>query len=421
MSIYFSLSACISVAIAFAYINARFIKMQTTGAIMVGSIGLSFILLILDKLGIARFDIQLEHLVSRLHFGNLLINGMLGFLLFAGALTINWQEFKKQRWEILTLSIFSTLASAFLVAIISYYLLNWIGIIIPFEYCMLFGALISPTDPIAVLAMLLDLKAPKKLEVIIAGESLFNDGVGIVIFLTAYQVVFAKQAPTIHGTLLLFAQQALGGVAYGAILGIICTFLMRDIADVKLQILLTIAVTTGGYALAHYVDVSGPLAMVVAGMMIGHAYRQYNKKPAKLLYEFWEIVDELLNSVLFLLIGFEILMMRHHTHEIVACFLAIPTVLLVRAITVFIPMRYFTCRQNFPTNTTNILIWGGLRGGLAVALSLSLPLSHNRDLVLSMTYAIVLFAILIQGTSVKWLVKRSVTSNSQHSSNITHK
>jgi CPA1 family monovalent cation:H+ antiporter len=408
MDIYLSLSICISLAIAFTYINARYIKMQTTSAIMVGSIALSLIVVVLDKLGISRYDIQMEHLLISLDFHNLLINGMLSFLLFAGGLTINWHEFKQQRWEIFTLSIFSTLASALLIAAAIYYLLNWFGVNISFEYCMLFGALISPTDPIAVLAMLADLRAPKKLEVIIAGESLFNDGVGIVIFLTAYQVVFADHSPTVHGTLLLFIRQSLGGIGYGILLALLCIYLIRTVKDIKLHILLTIGLTTGGYALAHYLGISGPLAMVVAGIMIGNAYRRLNPDPQQLLYDFWEIVDELLNAILFLLIGFEILVMRHHADQIIVCMLAIPLVLVVRAITVIIPMQYFRKNNQYPRYTRSILIWGGLRGGLAVALALSLPHSDNRDLILSMTYAIVLFAILIQGTTIKALVKRSI-------------
>ena len=411
MNTYLAFSLLITIAIGIAYINFRFIKMQTTSAIMVGSITLSFLLLLLDKFGLSQFDLKMEHIVARLHFHDLLINGMLSFLLFAGALTINWRDFKRQRWEIFVLAIFSTLASAFLVAWLSYLLLNGLGVQIPFKYCFLFGALISPTDPIAVLAMLTDMKAPKKLAVIIAGESLFNDGVGIVIFITIYQIVFSGTTPTVHSTLILFSQQALGGLAYGFALGFSCNYLMRGISDNKLQILLTIAVATGGYAFANYIKVSGPLAMVVAGIMVGNACRG-NSNDDEVSYQvlegFWEIIDELLNAILFLLIGFEMLMMSHHIHQVFACLLAIPLVLVVRAITVALPMQLFKRKRTYPADTVNILIWGGLRGGLAVALALSIPNNSYRDLILSMTYAIVLFAILIQGTSVKFLVNRSL-------------
>ena len=417
MNLYIAFSFLITIAIAFAYINFRFIKMQTTSAIMVGSISLSFLLLLLDKFGLSQIDLRIEHLVGRLHFHDLLINGMLSFLLFAGALTINWRDFKQQRWEIFVLAIFSTLASAFLIAWLGFTLFNWVGISLPFKYCLLFGALISPTDPIAVLAMLTDMKAPKKLAVIIAGESLFNDGVGIVIFISAYQVIFAKAAPTLHSTLILFSQQTLGGLAYGFILGFLSNYLMRGINDHKLQVLLTIAIVTGGYALAGYLAVSGPLAMVVTGIMVGNACRNNrdtNEVPYQVLEGFWEIIDELLNAILFLLIGFEILLMAHHTHQFFACLLAIPLVLLVRAVTVFLPMQFFKKKRKYPADTVNILIWGGLRGGLAVALALSIPENSYRDLILSMTYAIVLFAILIQGTSITWLVNRSIKKPAQN-------
>lgn len=415
MNIYIAFSFLITIAISLAYINYRFIKMQTTSAIMVGSVFLSFIVILLDKFGLSQFDIRIEHLVSRLHFHDLLLNGMLSFLLFAGALTINWLDFKRYRWEIFVLSIISTLTSVFLMAGLCFLFFSLININLPFKYCLLFGALISPTDPIAVLAMLTDMKAPKPLAVIIAGESLFNDGVGIVVFITVYQIIFSSTAPTLHDTVVLFSQQTLGGLAYGFLLGFICNYLMRGINDDKLQILLTIAIVTGGYSLAEYLKVSGPLAMVVAGIMVGNACRN-NLNNTEVSYDvlegFWEIVDELLNAILFLLIGFEMLLMRHHAHQIIACIIAIALALVVRTITVATPLQIFKLKRKYPADTINILIWGGLRGGLAVALALSIPESSYRDLILSMTYAIVLFAILVQGTSIKWLVNRSL-KNSQ--------
>ena len=410
MNIYSTLSILTTTAIAIAYLNYRLVKLQTTSAIMVGSLVLSLILLALNKLGISHLEPHIEHLVARLHFHNLLMNGMLSFLLFASSLTIDWQAFKKKRWEIFTLASVSTIASTFIVAISIYFILNWFQIALPFKYCILFGALISPTDPIAVLAMVTTMRAPKKLEVIIAGESLFNDGVGIVIFITAYQFAFASNHPTLHSTAILFAQEALGGLAYGGLLGWFGTYLIRSVSDHKLRILITVGIVTGGYTLAQFLKISGPLAMVVAGMLVGNACRTTTPEDLsyKILEGFWEIVDEILNALLFLLIGFEILVMSHYFNQLLLGLISIPLVLLVRSITVLIPMSIFKRTRHYPPQTVKILIWGGLRGGLAVALALSLPPNHYRDLILIMTYTIVIFAILIQSTTVKRLVKRSL-------------
>ena len=413
MNIYYAFSILMTLAIIIAYLNYHLIKMQTTSAILVGSLILSLVLLILHKLGISHFEIQLEQFTARLHFHDLLINGMLSFLLFAGALTIDWPDwpaFKKQRWEILIMASLGTILSTLLVALLSYFILQWLHLPLPFKYCILFGALISPTDPIATLATIKNMHAPKKLEVIIAGESLFNDGVGIVIFITAYAFAFGNIQPTIHSVTILFAQQTLGGLAYGWLLGWFAHYLIRRVSDHKLHILITIAIVTGGYTLAQLIKISGPLAMVVAGMFVGNACRtnETNEMSYTILENFWEIIDEILNVLLFLLIGFEILIIYHDIHQWLICLIGIPLVLLVRCITIALPMTFFKHINQYPPQTIKILIWGGLRGGLAVALALSLPQNHYRDLILSMTYAVVLFAVLIQSTTIKYLVKHSV-------------
>jgi len=410
MSIYYIFSILITVAIIIAYLNYHLIKMQTTSAILVGSLLLSLVLLGLNKLGIPHFEVQIAQLTTRLHFHDLLINGMLSFLLFAGALTIDWQAFKSQRWEIFTIASLGTIASTFIVATLSYYILQLLQLPLPFKYCILFGALISPTDPIATLATVKNLRAPKKLEVIIAGESLFNDGVGIVIFITAYQFVFGGIQPSLHSITILFAQEALGGLAYGWILGWLGSYLIRSVGDHKLRILITIAIVTGGYTVAQLLEISGPLAMVVAGMFVGNACRtsKTNEASFETLANFWEIIDEILNALLFLLLGFEVLIIYNDAHQLLICLIGIPLVLLARSITIIAPMAFFRRIRKYPPNTVKILIWGGLRGGLAVALALALPQSHYRDLILNMTYAIVLFAILIQSTTLKSLVKRSL-------------
>lgn len=407
MDFYIS-STLITVAILIAYFNHRFIKLQATIALMVATLFISIVLLLLDKFfGLYDFEQQILTTLNSLDFENLLINGMLSFLLFAGALTIDLHSLKDQRWEIFTLSSLGTILSAFLVAIGTYYLLPLIGIHLNLIYCLLFGALISPTDPIAVLATFKQLQAPAKLSTTVAGESLFNDGVGIVMFISFYHVAFSHEPISSTSVLLLFLQQAIGGILYGILLGYIGSFLIKHADEHKIEILITIAIATGGYALAQASHISGPLAMVVAGIIIGTHARQYAmSEQAKLVIDqFWEIIDELLNCVLFLLIGFELLPIAKGNKYLLAGLFAIPLVLIVRGITVILPMSFFKLKHNYSPYMTQILIWGGLRGGLAVALALSLPPGNYRQLILAMTYAVVTFSVIVQGLTMAPMVK----------------
>lgn len=408
MDLYKLFSIILTLAILIAYLNHRYIRMQTTIAIMTSSLLLSLVLLFIVKFfGFKSFEHDLMVTLDKINFEKLLINVMLSFLLFAGALTIDLHALKNQKWEIITLASFSTLASTFLVGILIYYFLPLIGISLNFIYCLLFGALISPTDPIAVLATFKQLQAPKDLDVTVAGESLFNDGVGIVIFLTLYQIAFTQEAISASSVILLFLQQAIGGLVYGLILGLVGSWLIKFADDHKIEILITIAVATGGYTLAQTLGISGPLAMVTAGIMIGnYAKNKYMREESqKVLDEFWELIDEILNAVLFLLIGFEILLVFTGKNYIFAGLWAIPIVLFTRYVTVAIPMSLFKIKRNYCPYMVSILVWGGLRGGLAVALALALPPGEYRQLILIMTYAVVCFAVIVQGITVSPLVK----------------
>lgn len=412
MDFYTIASLIMTVAIVIAYVNHRFIKMQTTIAIMVSSMMLSLILIVLVKsFGLQKFEQNFLETLFRIDFDKLLINGMLSFLLFAGALNIDIHTLSSQKWEIFTLATVSTILSTFLVAALTYFCLPLIGMQIDFIYCLLFGALISPTDPIAVLATFKQLQAPKKLRTTVSGESLFNDGVGIVMFITLYHVAFAHKSVSAHYVLLLFLQQAIGGVLYGLALGFFGSWLIKYADEHKIEILLTIAVATGGYSLAQALHISGPLAMVVAGIIIGSYGRKYamSHHTQNIINEFWEIVDELLNCILFLLIGFELLPVTKGNNYLLAGLLAIPLVLIVRYITVAIPMSIFKRWRRYVPHTINILVWGGLRGGLAVALALSLPPGDFRQLILAMTYAVVAFSVIVQGVTMKPLVTLSLS------------
>lgn len=407
MDPYVLASIVITLATLLGYLNHRYIKMQSTIAIMAGALILSIILLILQHTGFANILDPVRSLIEQTDFRHLLLNGMLSFLLFAGALTIDTTALKTNRWEIGVLASASTIISALLIAAILYYLLPLLSLPLPFLYCLLFGALISPTDPIAVLATFKDIGAPKDLSACVAGESLFNDGVGIVLFLTFFQLTFNHVPISIHSVSLLFLQQAVGGLAYGAILGLIARWLIHSVDDHKMVILITLAVVTGGYTLALYLDISGALAMVVAGLFVGHKLNKIKNQQLTLIVDsFWEIIDEVLNAVLFMLIGFELLTLHRVMHVWLITLCVIPLVLLVRLVTVAIPISLIQLKRRRPY-TISILTWGGLRGGLAVALALSLPVSQYRDIVLAMTFAVVSFAIIVQGMSIKVLTQKA--------------
>jgi len=405
------MSIIISVAALLGYINARFIRMPTTIAIMMGSLIISLALVIIGQFGFAGLEAKIARVLISVDFNKLLMQGMLSFLLFAGALTINLNDLYSARWEIGILATLGTITSTILIGMGSFYLLAAMGYAVPFFHCMLFGALISPTDPIAVLAIFKEVGAPRKLQVIVSGESLFNDGVAIVVFLSLLQVVTSQEPVTWQGVSLLFLREAIGGIIYGVLLGMLGYRLLSKIDNYKVEVLITLAMATGGYVLANALGLSGPLAMVCAGIFIGNKGRVFSmtNKSRRNIDNFWELIEEILNAILFLIIGLELLAIQHHWAQVIVGLATIPLVLLVRYLTVSTPMLYWQRFKKYPPNAINILAWGGLRGGLAVALALALPLSKHRDILLTMTYSVVVFSILVQGLTIKPLVKASVT------------
>lgn len=402
-------SIVISLAIFIGYLNERLFKQQATIAIMSGSLIVSMLLMVLQHFNITNLYIHAEQLVLRTHFEQLLLNGMLSFLLFAGALSIDIDSLKSKKWEIALLASISTIASAFTLGFLLWTLTSALQLNLPFIYCLLFGSLISPTDPIAVLATFKKLGVPKPLSTCVAGESLFNDGVGIVLFVTLSQLILAPEAHT--GTIsviVLFCQEAIGGIAFGLALGWLATQLAKPLKEANAIILLTIGIITGGYNLAQQLDISGPLAMVAAGIYTN--YKLHHHIPQLHFHDlkkFWEVIDELLNAILFLLLGFELLHLQATRLEVIASVVMIPTVLLVRLLTVAAPMALLSLKRPRKPYTIRILTWGGLRGGLAVALALSLPHTAYRNFILTLTYVIVAFALIVQGTTIKWLAKKT--------------
>ncbi|MEM1282300.1 MAG: sodium:proton antiporter [Chlamydiota bacterium] len=396
-------------AVAITYINHRYIRMQPTIAIMISSLFLSFIIIIIGNLGFVEFQQNITDGMRAIKFNELLMNGLLGLLLFAGALTVDINNLKEYKWEILTLSCLSTIASTFLIGVSLYYLLPLFHISLDFIYCLLFGALISPTDPIATLNICREVNAPKMVKTCVSGESLFNDGVGIVLFITILGVITGKSDATFGSVSALFLQEAIGGIIYGILIGLIGYKLIKPLDDHKLEILITIAIATGGYTIAQLLHISGPISMVVAGLFIGNKGNSFTVKESCIdhLFTFWEVIDELLNALLFILIGFEFVTVPNQSDLILPAILAIIAVLVIRFVSVGIPISIFKIRKNYVPHMIKIMVWGGIRGGLAVALALSLTFSWERNVLLVMTYAVVTFSILIQGTTVKNVISLS--------------
>jgi CPA1 family monovalent cation:H+ antiporter len=389
----------------FAYINNRFIKWPPTIGIMVLSLLCSMLLAPFggSNSGLLK---KATELATSVNFEDVLMNFMLSFLLFAGAIHIDAAKLKKERWPIILLATAGTLISTFLVGGMVYGLFILFHIGIPFIYCLLFGALISPTDPIAVLAILKEAKIPASLELKISGESLFNDGVAVVIFISIAEVARSGDFSAVAVSK-LFLQEAVGGLLFGGVLGYAGFWALRSIDDYKVEVLITLAIVMGGYFLAGRLHISGPLAMVVAGIITG------NKKHVGLsavsrdyLDKFWELIDEILNAVLFLLIGLEMLIIKINPVVMVIGGISILIVLLARWISVFIPVSLLRYKIKFEKNAVTILTWGGLRGGLSVAMALSLGTNMYRDEFVLITYIIVVFSILVQGLTIGKLAKR---------------
>ncbi len=356
--------------------------------------------------------------VAAINFEDFLLKGILGFLLFAGGLGIKLPNLKDQKWEITLLALGATLFSTFFIGFVLYGITLLLHIQFDLVYCLLFGALISPTDPIAVLAIVKKLNAPRRISTQIEGESLFNDGFGLVIFVTLFTIAFGHEAPTIGSVTELFAREALGGIAYGFVLGLIFHYLISATNDHSMELLLTIGVPTAGYAFAEVLHVSGPLAMVVSGIMIGNWTRfiGFSKESEDHLDHFWELVDEFLNGVLFLLIGMSMLLFEFHKEDWIMMAIAIPLVLAARYMSVLLAYLGFKRYRKYNPWSVRILTWGGLRGGLALAMALSIPsgiwvvpdkLIDVKEIILVMTYAVVVFSILIQGSTITPMIEKA--------------
>jgi CPA1 family monovalent cation:H+ antiporter len=402
IAILFTLSA------AFGYLNHRYIKLPTTIGIMLISMVVSVGMVVLGYTGGLGFDIRTHWLalIKSIDFNETVLVGMLGFLLFAGALHIDLNALLKHKWEIVVLSTVGTIVSTFLIGAAAFGISTWLGLGLDGLHCLLFGALLSPTDPIAVLGILRTLGIPKDLEVTISGESLFNDGVGVVLFVILTEATFNVHSVSAGSVARLFLVESGGGILLGLVLGWIAFLLLKSIDNYQVEILITLALVTGGYALASVLHTSGPITMVVAGLLIGNHGRRFamSEQTRHNLDTFWELVDQILNSLLFLLIGIEVLVVALSVSYVLAGLLMIAAALFSRLLSVGTPLLLLPSRKSFGLQALTIMTWGGLRGGISVALALSLPRGPERDIIIAMTYIVVVFSILFQGSSIKYLI-----------------
>lgn len=408
MELYYSFSVLIVLAAIFSYINARFLKLPSTIGIMVIAMISSLGLVATGQFFPKTFESFLN-LFSGFDFTEILMGALLNFLLFAGAIHIRINDLKEQRLVVLLFSTVSVVISTFVVGGILFYLLYFLNFNVPFIQCLLFGALISPTDPIAVLGILKKANVSKALETKIAGESLFNDGIAVVMFIVINNIANGQNVNISFGGIsMLLLKEAVGGIALGAILGYVGSLMIKQIDDYKVDVLITLAIVMGGYLVAHQFHMSGPLAMVSAGLVVGNFGRSkaMSETSRDYLDKFWELTDEVMNAILFLFMGFEILLIAEiKDYWAIGC-ITILIVLFARMISILIPVKLITFkREKFTRKAIVILIWGGLRGGVSIALASSIDPDLHKSLFLTITYFVVVFSIIVQGLSIGKVVQ----------------
>jgi CPA1 family monovalent cation:H+ antiporter len=407
MELYHAFAILIVLSAAYGYINFRFLHLPFTIGMMVIALVSSLIVIGIGYVSPGFKDSAVDA-VQNIDFSQILLNVMLSFLLFAGAINIEASRLRNERYPVMVFATLGVITSTFLVGSMLYFFMKIIDHPLNYIYCLLFGALISPTDPIAVLGILKSAGIPKSLEIKITGESLFNDGVAVVVFTSLFQIASSgfQNFKTID-IIILFLREAAGGIALGLALGYAAYLLLKSIDNYKVEGLITLALVSGGYSLAELLQVSGPLAMVAAGIITGSAGRKYAMSETTQSYinKFWEMIDEILNALLFILIGFEILVIQINPYLWVGLF-TIAAVLTGRFISVGLPITLLRFKRGFIKNSIWILTWGGLRGGISVALALSLHKSMHRDFIVSITYIVVLFSIIVQGLTIGRLVKK---------------
>ncbi|MBX3427521.1 MAG: sodium:proton antiporter [Pirellulales bacterium] len=420
MDLFELIAALLTLSAVFASINARWLRLPTTIGLMAIALVFSLMLIALGH-WIPGVERQAEKIISSVDFNKTLMHGMLGFLLFAGALHVNLNDLKEQKWLIAMLASVGVALSTALTGLLAWCIFRAVGIEARFIYCLLFGALISPTDPIAVLAILKQAGAPKNLETKITGESLFNDGLGVVIFLGLWEIATGQHGFDVPHLAELFLQEAVGGAVFGWLLGYFAFRLLKSMDNYSVEVLVSLAVAAGGYAVANALHLSGPIAMVVAGLLIGNHGRSFamSDKTVEHLDTFWELIDEILNAVLFVLIGLEVVVFTFTGQYLAAGLLMIPAVLAARFVSVGLPIALQRSSRVLHPQATRILTWAGLRGGISVALALSIPATAfdgqpipEREPIVAITYIVVVFSVLVQGLTIGTVLRRLVPPDS---------
>lgn len=403
MELYYSFSVLIVLASLFAYINYRVLKLPSTIGIMVIAIIVSVILVASGDNFLPKTTNGLIKLVNSLDFTEVLMGAMLNFLLFAGGIHVNIKDLKEQFGPVVIFSTVGVIISTFAVAFGTFYLLPLVGIQMPFIYCLVFGALISPTDPVAVLSILKQANVSKSLETKVAGESLFNDGMAVVVFTVVLQLAIGKDIDlNVENIGLLLLREAGGGLLLGVLLGYSASRALRVVDDYIISVLITLSVVMGGYLIAREMHISAPLAMVAAGLFMGNFSESFKMKSETqdYLIKFWELIDEIMNAVLFLFIGFELLLIKDLNEYLVAGGICILIVLLARWVAIFVPTKFMAFKYRFSPQTVKVLVWGGIRGGVSIALALSIPVNEYSQIIISITYCVVVFSIIVQGLTI---------------------
>jgi CPA1 family monovalent cation:H+ antiporter len=407
MELFNTVAVLVTLAAILSYVNHRYVRLPTTIGLMAIALALSLGLIVLGHLGFG-IEEQAERLLASIDFDETLLGGMLSFLLFAGALHVNFNDLYEQKRIIGVLATAGVVASTIMVGFSVWYVQGFLDFEVPLIYCLLFGALISPTDPIAVLSILRSVGAPRTLAAKISGESLFNDGVGVVVFLVILEMATGDEMG-VGDVAALLIQETGGGLVLGLVAGLVAFQMLKSVDNYQVEVLITLALVTGTYAAADSLHLSGPIAVVVAGLLIGNKGRllAMSDTTRENLDTFWELIDEVLNAVLFVLIGLEVLVISFGAEHLILSLAVIPIVIFARLISVALPVTVLRWFRSFSPGAIRIITWGGLRGGISVALALSIPAGPERAVLLPLTYVIVIFSILVQGLTIGALVRRT--------------
>jgi len=407
MTIFQTIGVLIALAALLSYVNHRYLHLPSTIGLMAITLLGSLAMVLLGHFGILDLA-NAATFVASINFSAVFLHGMLGFLLFAGALHVDVQELRNAKVPVAVLATVGVVAATFLIGILFWAGAHWLGYQISLIHALLFGALIAPTDPIAVLGIIRKSGASKRLEAVISGESLFNDGMGVIMFLVFLGIATGRSSPEADSLLLFLLREVAGGAVMGLILGWLTYRLLATVDDYKVEILLTLGLVGGGYTLADALQVSAPITMVVAGLLIGSHGRTAAMSDTTRQHVdlFWELVDEILNALLFMLIGMEIIQLQLDSSHLIIGALAIVVVLIGRFVSVWLPIRTLRwLRQAFIFGSSTLLTWGGLRGGLSIAMALSIPHQQERGLILTATYMVVIFSVLVQGLTLGHAVR----------------